>query len=107
MGDLLEQKTDEQIGWTGPDDGGFTKSVMRGANGIQPSVIVIDSNHWISECNKPRKSALVLFCRVLWCVKYEVSETEVLHLNLVCLCFLCNPRVLTVELASPLYHHES
>ena len=84
VGDLLEQKTDEQINWKGPDDGGFTKSVMRGVNGIQPSVTVIDSNHWISECNKPRKSALVLFCRVLWCVRLKRF-----HLNfLVCLCLI-------------------
>ena len=60
VGDLLEQKTDEHIGWTGPDDGGFTKSVMRGVNGIHPSVSLIDSKHWISECNKPIPSVFAI-----------------------------------------------
>jgi isopentenyl diphosphate isomerase/L-lactate dehydrogenase-like FMN-dependent dehydrogenase len=31
------------------------------------------------------KSALVLFCCVLWCVQYEDSVIRILHLNLVCL----------------------
>lgn len=60
VGDLLEQKTDEQLGWFGPDDGGFTKSVMRGVNGIQPSVTILDSNKWISECNKPIPSVFAI-----------------------------------------------
>ena len=34
---------------------------------------------------RPRKSALVLFCCVLWCVQYEDSAIRILHLNLVCL----------------------
>jgi len=51
--DLLKLKTDEEIGWDGTDDGGFSKSVMRGVNGIQPSVSIIDSNRWFSEFHRP------------------------------------------------------
>ena len=51
--DLLKLKTDEEIGWDGTDDGGFSKSVMRGRNGIQPSVSIIDSNRWFSEFHRP------------------------------------------------------
>lgn len=53
VGDLLKLKTDEQIGWDSTDDGGFSKSVMRGSNGIQPSVSIIDSNRWFSEFHRP------------------------------------------------------
>ena len=43
------------------------------------------------------KSALVLFCCVLWCVQYEDSAIRILHLNFAfdCLDCLCKPHVLT------------
>ena len=44
------------------------------------------SSNWESKKYGPQgKSALVLFCCVLWCVQYEDSAIRILHLNLVCL----------------------